>query len=586
MKTLVLNKHIDGYLYDEIETVEVDKIEAENIVIVLDEKSNGEMDLYTRKIMDMARKGKRLILVEVENSTDIAQVCINYMLLYKYYDVYKVANANDISSDYVDTVVGRCASFTEVQAYIGTNTTSYGNITNLLGTIKQLIIENKQEDLENYIAENYKALHDMPEVLSNLIAKEELYNAKEWMAEFEELNRTIDEIKQELEGKTSELNTAFNELKDTKEELENKNVEIIEMKHNLQVMEIDIKAKQAELEGLAMSDSNAVNKMNMLIVEMNELKEKHQTSLDELNENRNKIGELTERIIAKEKEVEELTEKVKSTDSENSSSAVLEEALDESKKVIDRLNSTVSELNAEINELKKEINNGNNSQNADSGIIKTYSELHTSLINCKVDNILYFKEISYVNYMNSLIKAIIGMCNAAKIKVKLLIYDNCGVMSSTYNPLNIVNSTEFFRNKERLVKNVEAFVVTEPNQAIIESIVTCTDPKHEILIVYDRMKQLNNIITGNNVTNYWVANSSNDVKNIEQRLKINDKSRLIVGSNYHEKDQSIKIPTIPDYENKQGASTIAAYSKLVYNGTPIIQTILAKANIDLKHKRR
>ena len=49
-------------------------------------------------------------------------------------------------------------------------------------------------------------------------------------------------------------------------------------------------------------------------------------------------------------------------------------------------------------------------------VIKTYKELNTKLIDCKTKLIIYFKEVSYVRYTNSLVVKLMEVLEKKKLK--------------------------------------------------------------------------------------------------------------------------------------------------------------------------
>lgn len=577
---LIINKQIDGYAYVDIHELEYETLSNyDKVALIVNETNEEESKKYYKAIRNILLYKSKVYLIIVENGKNIEQECINLMLIYRNCNIYKVDDINFIDYDYIQSIFDREASFTEVQAYLGYDTTSYGDIVELVGKIQSLIEEKNIDELEEFIARNLKAIRDMPNVISYLIRIVEEYNGKDLLTELNKMGQNIENLNYKLSLAEEEENRLKAEIDKKKDDINSKNIEILELKNNMELLHLDIKAKQIEMDNLDGSGRENAEKLNKVIIELNDLQNKYADKDKELAEQLKKVNSLENLLKNKEYELEKLANLDRSISKDNDIVTELESALDNSKHIITELESKLNNANIQIESLRGSMGN-----DTSGDIIKNYSELNTSLVNCKIDNIVYFKEISYVTYTNSLIKSLIEFCKLNKKKVKLLIYDNGNIMSSTYNPLNIVNSNEYIRNKERLVKDVESFVITEPNQAIINDIVTCSDVKYDILIVYDRMKQLNNVINGNNVFNFWVANSSNDVKNLEQRLKINDKSRLIVGLGYHEKDQSLKIPTVNGYNEKTESAKNSAYFTLKYNGVSVIRTILEKARIDIKRR--
>lgn len=280
----------------------------------------------------------------------------------------------------------------------------------------------------------------------------------------------------------------------------------------------------------------------------------------------NKIDELKSKIKA-------LDERINATEEEN------KDYKDKNIKLIesDEMNRReLSKLMSKTKELEQQLSSS-------APVIQTYSEINTALIKCKTTNIIYFKEISYVTYTNSLVMMLAKIIGLMKKRVKLIIYDNKVGMANVYKPLNVINGNDFVANKQNFIANVESFVVIEPNPTILTSILESINPVFDVVIIYDRMRQLTNLVTGNNVVRFHIINSNKDFKEVQSQLRIADKSTIITHAGSSIGKDTLNIPTIPDY-NSEGtteAAKISRYRKLqVEGGTKqIIPTILDKARI-------
>lgn len=217
-------------------------------------------------------------------------------------------------------------------------------------------------------------------------------------------------------------------------------------------------------------------------------------------------------------------------------------------------------------------------------IMQSYSEINTSLIKCKVTSVIYFKEVTYVPYVNSLITNLLQILKMKKKKAKLIIYDNKVGITNIYKSLSIIGGNEFVTGKANFVSNVETFVVVEPNPTILTSILESSDPAFEVVIVYDRMRQLTPVVSGNNVVNWFIVNSSRDFKETQQQLRKMDKSNVITRAGTTIGGESLNIPFIPDYGSSEttGSAKISKYMKLQAEGNNklIINTIFEKSRID------
>lgn len=224
-----------------------------------------------------------------------------------------------------------------------------------------------------------------------------------------------------------------------------------------------------------------------------------------------------------------------------------------------------------------------------TNVIKTYKEVNTQLIKCRARIILYFKEISYVQYTNSLILHILEKMSAGRsLKVKLIIYDTQTSLYQVYKPLSVVSSKEYITQKDRLLTKTKAFVVSEPNQAIIEDVLT-SDQVFDIVIIYDRMKNPVDVVSGNNVSKFYVINSKKDYEAVSKVLNINDIKHVITRAsngiqvaNSKEKE-FIDIPYIEKYDTLSTAAKQSKYMRLAseYTKKPIIETIEHLSRIDM-----
>ena len=214
-------------------------------------------------------------------------------------------------------------------------------------------------------------------------------------------------------------------------------------------------------------------------------------------------------------------------------------------------------------------------------VIQTYSEINTSVNKCKVPSIIYFKEVSYIPYVNSMVSALMDIMNVFSKKAKLLIYDSRVGLANLYKPLSIVDSQEFFNNKSNYVQVVNKFVVAEPNQSILQSVI---ENYYDVLIIYDRMRQPTPLISGNNVTNFYIINSNKEYNAVRQQLKILDPSYVITRENSSIGQSTLNIPTLDDYSIATDTAKVNKYMKLQSSGNnkPLIDTILKAARVQLK----
>jgi len=244
---------------------------------------------------------------------------------------------------------------------------------------------------------------------------------------------------------------------------------------------------------------------------------------------------------------------------------------------LDKLKKDIETLRDKNNQLKEA------SESASGGIISNFSELNTAFINCKTSNILYFKEVSYVPYMNTLINNLMTIFTTKKIRVKLLIYDNKTELYQVYKPLTVVDGKTYLSSKELFIKKTDRFVISEPSQAIINDILT-VDPGFDVLIVYDRLKTPKDIVIGNNVTKFFVINSKADFEKLTVGLNIVDESRIITRSDSTFSPYALDIPYVDKYKGGTPSAKAAKYMRLTTSISKknLVNTICETANIELK----
>ena len=230
------------------------------------------------------------------------------------------------------------------------------------------------------------------------------------------------------------------------------------------------------------------------------------------------------------------------------------------------------------------------SANLGGNVLKAYKPIKTPLIHCRTKIVLYFKEISYVQYVNSLVMHLLYMLTSVmKIKAKLLIYDTQTNMYSSYGSLRIVSSQAYISSKHGLISKNKAFVVSEPNSSIIKDVLE-SDQSFDVVIVYDRMKNPIDVVEGNNVYKFFVINSSQEFSKMYKELKIKDLDYVITrpGSTIglNEKDtfegSYIDIPSIDDYSKATNSAKLSKYIRLasMNDKQNILNKIQSLANID------
>lgn len=281
-------------------------------------------------------------------------------------------------------------------------------------------------------------------------------------------------------------------------------------------------------------------------------------------ESSNKIKELEEYRNEKEEELRKITE---------------EKELAYRK--LDELKDKNKELKEDIGNLKSSIEDGSN-------VINCFEEINTNIIRCNVQRVLYFKEVSYVNYTASMINALIEVLKAVNIRVKLVIYDNSTSMFDYYIKQNmmIINTSNYSLNRST-VSGPNSFVLSEPSNTITSDLLT-ENNDFDVIIIYDKTHTYSNIVSGNIVTRLIVVNSSNEFKAYRDKLKYNRIEDIIItregSSLMYDKETKegniIDIRTIQDYRKSTSSSKTSKYNRIsTSNGEKLIKKIIDKSNI-------
>lgn len=333
------------------------------------------------------------------------------------------------------------------------------------------------------------------------------------------------------------------------------------------VIGIETLVKEGSLEGLAQFIENRSESVESLTTAFNILKIK--SNAFDKQDLFKKVAELTE-----EKEV---------------LNKMIDESEDETNKIRfenEQFSIKVNELTKQLSKLQDQANSSQNSSSSNSIVMKDYTEINTQLINCKAKIVLYFKEISYVTYSNTLIGMIVEYLNKKKLKVKTLIYDSSTGLYGTYSPLPVITGKDYAASKTQLINTNDKIVVAEPFPGIIEDVLM-SDNAFDVVIIYDRIKHKPDIIKGNNVTKFFIINSKGDYEKTKKDLDIIDTSHIISRADcciYNDSNKAdfIDIPTVKDFTNSTSSAKISKYFKMSTTITkqPLIDTIIKMAKID------
>lgn len=285
--------------------------------------------------------------------------------------------------------------------------------------------------------------------------------------------------------------------------------------------------------------------------------------------------------------VEELRSKVKELEeSEVDLRAEAEEAL----KKKDSLEESNRALEAEKKTLMTKIETFDEQLQNGTPVINYYNQVNLAYVQHKIQRVLYFKEISYVEHTMSMIKSMCSLLgNARKMNVKFVIYDSATEIYEPYvnNNIKIISSKNYTVNKPMLIgKNT--CLITEPNPAITNDLLTAPNG-FDVLIIYDRMHRYENIVVGNNVTRIIVTSSNAEFEAVKGRLEVTLSDMLLVPreSSIHNnasianKKNIIDIERIPDYNSQTESAKVAKYAKMQSSdGMKTLDKIFKASNIE------
>lgn len=273
---------------------------------------------------------------------------------------------------------------------------------------------------------------------------------------------------------------------------------------------------------------------------------------------------------------------------ENNKSQDNQEKVQKLEQELDRYKNEVQELNVDKVNYKKELSKAKaevislneklNTINESEPTLMAYNELKTQIINCKAQCVLYFKEVSHISYINSFISNLmLALEKIKQLKVKLIIYDQKTAFLNTYKPITLITSNDYASDRDRVVSTLKKMLLTEANQAILQDVLS---DKWDVVIVYDRLKQATDLVSGNIVYKYWVLNSIKEFNVIEKEYKAKQ-TDVITRPGVLE--DALTISTNSEYKNGNENAKLAYYftkMRNTGNNNDLVFNIICKrANI-------
>jgi hypothetical protein len=217
---------------------------------------------------------------------------------------------------------------------------------------------------------------------------------------------------------------------------------------------------------------------------------------------------------------------------------------------------------------------------------------------CLVDSLLtdtkyiiYFKELTQIPYINTFVKYLTDYIRTRKIAgkrliCKLAIFDFSG-SAKIYHPIPYVTGDEYMARRVEMAGSRMEIAVSTPQMAVLSDLITGkyggSDTAPNVLVVYDRTRQREDIVRGKTVTTFHVCHSRASLERLAEDYSIRDPSRIITRSDVFIHEQQLDIPRIKDYANFESESRRKrAYLGLEtrYGRQPLMDTLLRTAGIE------
>lgn len=190
--------------------------------------------------------------------------------------------------------------------------------------------------------------------------------------------------------------------------------------------------------------------------------------------------------------------------------------------------------NTEIENLKKEIatlkDKGEedevNSEISNKGV-GTYRTLQTQNISgVTVKHILYFKELSQIMGVSTLIDVFINKLKKNSISYKLIILDDSAFIKDKYGNIPIYTYKDYVENKGIALNKNEVVL----NSRVISPVEDYLHTETDIMIVYDRLRAEADVLSGGIVSRFIIANGTTDVTRARQHLGVSSYETIICPS--------------------------------------------------------
>lgn len=433
-------------------------------------------------------------------------------------------------------------------------------------------LSEKQDKINRLVAQSNDSLTGIDELLAQIEAlKSELSDKDSQMLELgnkltlkeEELQVIADSDK-----KIDELSKLVEQYEEQIEQLKNQEQLVQELKQVLDDKECEINRLNED-----------ISKYENLSVDLDSLK-------NENEQYRIKVNEMTNEIEDLKKQLQDTSDKVGNIVNDG----ITEEEVKQLKEINEKLTIKCNQYKASITSLRA----SNDSfldklRNKAAGAMEFNPLLLDNSPKIKSRNILYFKEVSYVTYTNTMLVKTLDLLLKKKQKVKMVIFDKPDEFSSSYQGLTIVNG-DYGRKKDDVLQK-DIVVIMEPNMAILEDILS---EEYTLVLLVDRLKCIKDLVVGNQVYKFWMVNSSSGIQSIMNLSSISSQissSSIITRPGVgHDTIGISKISNYPTFTEQAKSSkwyhlTNVNAKNRESDDSLVIPTILRRCGINIRGRR-
>lgn len=231
--------------------------------------------------------------------------------------------------------------------------------------------------------------------------------------------------------------------------------------------------------------------------------------------------------------------------------------------------SDINLLKRQNSELTKQLSNsGYDDDDENIGMLR-YKPTNMSQIRNCVGYVVYFKELSRVRYATTMIKNFVKYLTIQKKNVKFVTYMVANDYLCAYSNTLIVNGKRHASDPSIIANANRPIIVTDTNMSIVRSLLIA--PNTDVLVVYDRLKQKEDLITGALLTKFYLAGDLDTMDTIQKStgLKLAKERTFISGDS---SPNTLFIPTIDGYENSiNDQAKLGKYSKLILGPNSIVK---------------